>query len=432
MADRMKPALQLALDFVDLHRALGVAHEAMRGGAEWLEVGTPLLKAEGLDAVRKLRAEFPKATLVCDTKTMDAGRIEMECAAKAGADVATVLGAASDATLRECIEAGRNYGIRVAVDLVSLDDPVARARQAEEWGASLVGVHCPIDQQMEGKDPFDVLRAVAQAVTIPVSVAGGVNSESAAAAVAAGASVVVVGGAITKAEDAAEAAAQIVRVMETGEAEQTELFRRGGADDLRELLSRPSVPNISDGFHHMPVLTGLAPVVPGVHMVGRALTVRAYPGDWAKPVEAIDRAEEGDVVVIDAGGVPPALWGELATHSAIQRKLAGVVIHGAIRDTPEIRRLQFPAFARHVSARAGEPRGFGEIGTPIEIDGLVIEPGDWIVGDDDGIAVLPRAKAVEIANRAMDRLEMENRVRKEIDAGSTLAQVVDLYKWEKR
>jgi 3-hexulose-6-phosphate synthase/6-phospho-3-hexuloisomerase len=431
MADRMKPALQLALDFVDLHRALGVAHEAMRGGVAWLEVGTPLLKAEGLDAVRKLRAEFPQAVLVCDTKTMDAGRIEMECAAKAGADVATVLGAASDATLRECIEAGRNYGIRVAVDLVSLEDPVARARQAEEWGASMVGVHCPIDQQMEGKDPFDVLRAVAQAVAIPVSVAGGVNSESAAAAVAAGAAVVVVGGAITKAEDAAGAAAQIVRVMESGEAERTELFRRGGAEDLRELLSRPSVPNISDGFHHMPVLTGLAPVVAGLHMVGRALTVRAYPGDWAKPVEAIDKAEEGDVVVIDAGGVPPALWGELATHSAIQRKLAGVVIHGAIRDTPEIRRLGFAAFARHVSARAGEPRGFGEIGTPIEIDGIVIESGDWIVGDDDGIAVIPRAKAVEIANRAMDRLEMENRVRKEIDAGSTLAQVVDLYKWEK-
>jgi len=138
------------------------------------------------------------------------------------------------------------------------------------------------------------------------------------------------------------------------------------------------------------------------------------------------------VIVIDAGGVPPALWGELATHSAVQKKLAGVVIHGAIRDTPEIRRLGFPAFARHVTARAGEPKGFGEIGVPIEIDGIRIEAGDWIVGDDDGVAVLPRARAAEIANRAMDRLEMENRVRKEIQAGSTLAQVVDLYKWEKR
>ncbi|MGQ0612439.1 MAG: 3-hexulose-6-phosphate synthase [Planctomycetaceae bacterium] len=428
----MKPVLQLALDFVDLHRALGVAREAAAGGVDWIEVGTPLLKAEGLSAVRTLRAEFPHLTLVCDTKTMDAGRIEMESAAKAGADVATVLGAAPDATIRECIEAGRNYGIRVAVDLVEVADPVARARQVADWGASLVGVHCPIDRQMEGQDPFEALRAVATAVSIPVSVAGGIHTESAALAVGAGASVIVVGGAITKAEDAAAATRALKRVIASGVPEATTLFRRGGAEALAELLARPSVPNISDGFHHMPVLAGLQPIVPGVHMVGRALTVRAYPGDWAKPVEAIDKASAGDVIVVDAGGVPPALWGELATHSALQRKLAGVVIHGAIRDTPEIRRLGFPAFARHVTARAGEPKGFGEIGVAIEIEGIRIESGDWIVGDDDGVAVLPRARAVEMANRALDRLEMENRVRKEIAAGSTLAQVVDLYKWEKR
>jgi 3-hexulose-6-phosphate synthase/6-phospho-3-hexuloisomerase len=428
----VEPVLQLALDFVDLHRALGVAREAVRGGVDWIEVGTPLLKAEGLEAVRRMRAEFPSHVIVCDTKTMDAGRIEMEAAAKAGAHVATVLGAASDATIRECIEAGRNYGIQVAVDLANHPDPVARAREAAEWGAALVGVHCPIDEQMEGKDPFAVLERVAAAVPIPVAVAGGIHSESAARAVRAGARVVVVGGAITKSEDAEAAARTLRRVIATGVPEASALFRRGGEEELRALLMRPSVPNISDGHHHMPVLAGLVPIVPGVHMVGRAFTVRAYPGDWAKPVEAIDAAQPGDVIVIDAGGVPPALWGELATHSAVQRKLAGVVIHGAIRDTPEIRKLGFPAFARHVTARAGEPRGLGEIGVPIDIEGVAVETGDWIVGDDDAVVVLPRRKAVEIANRAMDRLEMENRVRKEILAGSTLAKVVDLYKWEKR
>ncbi len=426
------PSLQLALDFVDLHRALGVLREALRGGVDWVEIGTPLLKAEGLDAVRAVRKECPGLTVVCDTKTMDAGRTEMEAAAKAGADVATVLGAASDATVRECIEAGRNYGIKVAVDLVSVQDPVARARQAAEWGAAVVGVHCPIDEQMKGKDPFATLRAVAEAVDISVSVAGGINSETAGLAVAAGASVVVVGGAITKAEDACAAVQQLRRVMESGVAEHTELFRRGGEADLRELLARPSVPNVSDGYHHMPPIPDLIPIVAGQKLVGRAVTVRTYPGDWAKPVEAIDQAGEGDVIVIDAGGVPPAIWGELATHSAVQKKLAGVIIWGAIRDTPEIRALGFPAFARHVTARAGEPKGFGEIGVPIEIGGQSIEPGDWIVGDDDGVIRLPRRHAVEIANRAMDRMEMENRVRKEIKAGSTLAQVADLYKWEKR
>ncbi len=116
----------------------------------------------------------------------------------------------------------------------------------------------------------------------------------------------------------------------------------------------------------------------------------------------------------------------------MQRKLAGVVIHGAIRDTPEIRKLGFCAFATHVSARAGEPRGLGEIGVPIEVEGIPVATGDWIVGDDDGVAIVPQAWAVEIANRAVERMEMENRVRKEIQDGSTLAKVADLYKWEKR
>ena len=112
--------------------------------------------------------------------------------------------------------------------------------------------------------------------------------------------------------------------------------------------------------------------------------------------------------------------------------VAGVVIYGAIRDTPEIARLGFPAFSRLVSANAGEPKGFGEIGVPVQIAGQAIQPGDWVVGDDDGVIVLPKAQAVEFANRAMDVLEKENRLRGEIDAGKTLAEVAYLQKWEKR
>jgi 3-hexulose-6-phosphate synthase/6-phospho-3-hexuloisomerase len=168
-------------------------------------------------------------------------------------------------------------------------------------------------------------------------------------------------------------------------------------------------------------------------MVGRAVTVRTMPGDWAKPVEAIDLCEEGDVLVIDACGQPPAVWGELATNSAINRRLAGVVVHGAIRDTRDIRRLGLPVFARQVCAQAGEPKGFGEHGVTLRIEGIECRPGDWVVGDEDGVLVVPRAKAVEIANRAMYCLENENRLRAEIlSQGSTLARVGDLAKWEKQ
>jgi 3-hexulose-6-phosphate synthase/6-phospho-3-hexuloisomerase len=138
------------------------------------------------------------------------------------------------------------------------------------------------------------------------------------------------------------------------------------------------------------------------------------------------------VLVIDSGGRPPAVWGELATESCIQRKLAGVVVDGAIRDVDAIRALGFPAFARCASPNAWEPKGFGEIGQPIVISGVRVATGDWIVGDDSGVVHIPQERAVEVANRALDVLEMENRVRGEIRAGGTLSSVMELYRWEKQ
>lgn len=427
-----EPIVQLALDFVDLPRALRVAEEAVAGGADWLEAGTPLIKSEGLQSVRELKRLWPGKTIVADMKTMDAGRAEVEYAIKAGADVVGVLGAASDATIRECVEAGRNYGGRIIVDMVQVPDVVERARQVEAMGASYIGIHVAIDEQMEGKTPFEILKRVTEAVSIPVAVAGGINSETAAAAVQAGASIVIVGGAITKSTDAAAATRQIKRAIADLEVVKSEYFVRATGADLRGVLERVSAANVSDALHRSGDLPGIVARTPGAKMVGPALTVRTYPGDWAKPVEAIDEAKEGDVLVIDAGGVLPAVWGELATNSAIQRKLAGVVIHGAARDTGDIRALGFPLFTTHVTPTAGEPKGFGEIGVPIKISGVSIAPGDWIIGDDDGVCVIPREKAVEYTNRAMDVLEKENRLRGEIVGGSTLSEVAYLLKWEKK
>jgi 3-hexulose-6-phosphate synthase/6-phospho-3-hexuloisomerase len=428
----MKPVLQLALDFVDLRRAIKVAQAAMAGEVDWLEAGTPLIKSEGVEAVRELRRLFPRATIVADMKIMDAGRVEVEAAAKAGANIVDVLGAASDPTIRECIQAGKNYGAKIVVDLIAVKDPISRAKEVERFGADYVTVHCSIDEQMEGKDPFETLRRVAQNVSLPVGVAGGINSETAPQALEAGASIVIVGGAITKSVDPKEAAGTIKGAMETMVAVPTQLFKRGSEAQIRDILRQISSANLSDALHRAGVIEGIRPLFQGIRVVGRTVTVRTYPGDWAKPVEAIDVAEEGDVIVVDAGGVGPAIWGELATHSAIQKGLAGVVIDGAIRDTHDIRQLKFPAFATLVMPNAGEPKGFGEIGVPVTVGNRRVETGDWILGDDDGIVVLPKSMAAEYANRGMDVLERENRIREEIKGGSTLSKVTELLRWEKK
>jgi len=429
----MEPVLQLALDFVNLEQALRAAREAVAGGVRCLEAGTPLIKSEGLDAVRALRREFPSATIVADMKVMDAGRVETECAAKAGANVVHVLGAASDATVIECIEAARRYDASVTVDLVGLGVEgrlVERALEVEAMGAASVCIHTPIDLQMRGELPFDDLRAVAEQVHVPIAVAGGINSETAPDAVQAGAGIVIVGGAITKAPDAKAAAEAILKAIATGTAVPTQLFKRGDESAIAEVLRRTSAADVTEALHNAGAVLGLSAVTQGAKMVGRALTVWTYPGDWAKPVEAIDHAEEGQVLVIDAGGKPPAVWGEKATMSCLQRKLAGVVIDGAIRDVMNIREMGFPAFARIITPVAGEPKGQGMIGVPVRIGGQYVRTGDWIVGDDDGVVIIPQEKAVEVANRAQTVVEREEREMAEIQDGRTLGTVSELMRWE--
>ncbi len=427
----MKPVLQIALDFVNLSRALKAAEEAVAGGVDWLEAGTPLIKSEGLDAVRALRRNFPDSVIVADLKTMDAGRVEVETAAKAGANIAGVLGVASDATIKECIEAAANYGFEIIVDMIGVEDVAQRAKQAEEFGAHYVGIHTAIDEQMEGVSPFDKLRKVVEAVSIPIAVAGGINSETAAEAINAGASIIIVGGAIIKAADAKLAAENIKKAMETGQKIETKQFKRVTGEEIRNIFAQVSTANISDVMHRERELEGIQAIVPGAKMVGKAVPVRTSPGDWAKPVEAIDVAEEGDVIVVDAHGVGPAIWGEQATRSCLQKKIAGIVINGGIRDVAEIRELGFPAFAKLIMPAAGEPRGWGQIGAPIKISGIEIRAGDWVVGDDNGVMVIPKEIAVEIANRAMHWMEKEGREIKEIEEGSTLAKVSELLRWEK-
>ncbi|MCX8082763.1 MAG: orotidine 5'-phosphate decarboxylase [bacterium] len=427
------PIIQLALDFTELKRALKVAREAVSAGIRCLEAGTPLIKAEGLSAVRILKKEFPECRIVADMKVMDTGRLEAEMAFKSGADTVVVMGNAADSTIQEAVEASLNYGGKVMVDLLGDSATVKRAKDVEKLGIHYIGIHIPIDKQMKGEISFQFLKEITSDLKIPVALVGGINSENAVEAIKAGADILIVGGAITKAEDVKKAVNVIKEAIEKKKSIRTELYKRTiSVKEAKKIFMKVSTANISDALHRGGWIKDVFPVYQHMpKMVGKTVTVRTYPGDWAKPVEAIDIAEEGDIIVIDAGGVGPACWGELATNSCIMKKVAGVVIYGGVRDVEEIKKMKLPVFAKVICPEAGEPRGFGEINVPIRISGYTVKPGDWIVGDSDGVVVIPSEKVVEIANRAMDVLERENRIRKEIKDGGTLSSVMELLKWEK-
>src|SRR2546425_11857468 len=128
----MEPVLQVALDHMHRKRALLAAKEAVEGGADWLEAGTPLIKSEGMEVVRELKKSFPGKTIVADLKTMDTGAFEAEIAAKAGADVITVMGVTDDATILEAVRAARRHGSQMMEDLISAVCKPARAEATEK------------------------------------------------------------------------------------------------------------------------------------------------------------------------------------------------------------------------------------------------------------------------------------------------------------
>lgn len=416
---------------LNLDRAISIAKEAVSGGVEWIEAGTPLIKSEGMEAIRELKRTFPDKKIIADMKTMDTGDFETEMASKAGADIISILGASDDSTIKEAIKAAKKYNSEIMIDLINVKDKVGRAAEVQKMGAKYVCIHVGIDQQMKGENPLQDIKDVKDAVNITIATAGGLNSENAPEVVNAGADIVIVGGAITKAANLLEATQRIRKSIDLAKPIESLEFRKYKKEELVDALKKVSSSNVSDAMHRGGAMKGIHTVVPGLKMAGKALTVKTMNGDWAKAVEAIDLANKGDILVIDTNCGNIAIWGELATWSAVKRELGGIVIDGAVRDVDDLKEIRFPVFARYEVPDAGDPKGFGEIGCEIVCGGLKVTTGDYIIGDDSGVVVIPQEEAQEIINRSLDVKEKENRIREEIKIGSTLSKVLKLKKWEK-
>jgi 3-hexulose-6-phosphate synthase / 6-phospho-3-hexuloisomerase len=426
-----KAILQVALDILELKRALQIAHEATQGGADWIEVGTPLIKSEGVRAIRTFREKYPDSTIVADMKVADTGALEVEMAAKAGASIVCILADADDSVVAEAVRSARKYGIRLMADLINVPEPVSRAIRLEEMGIDIICAHSGIDQQMTGRDSLEILQRLSTCIHVPLAIAGGIDADSAAESVKSGADIVVVGGWIIRSADVSGSARKIRDAMDNPSNKL--LQKKNTEEEIRTILMQVSAPNVTDAMHRKGSMTGIFSLCGKVKMVGRAVTVQTFAGDWAKPVEAIDIAKSGDVLIINNdGGTHVAPWGELATLSCVKKGIAGVVIDGAVRDVDDIREMKFPLFAKAIVPNAGEPKGMGEINAEVQCCGQLVKPGDWIIGDESGVVVLPAERSYEIARRALEVRKNEERIREEIRRGSTLSQVAELIKWEKK
>lgn len=191
----VRPIVQVSLDLTSTAEALATAEIALAAGADWLEVGTPLVLAEGLHGVRALRKEFPDTPLIVDLKTMDGGYMEAEMMAGAGADAVIVMGRAHDATIENVCRAGSDFGVLVMGDDLGAEDSAAEAARLEQLGVGLVIHHTGYDHRKKhpGLSPMTDLAAVVAATTVPVQAVGGLSIDQAVACPGLGAPIVVFG-----------------------------------------------------------------------------------------------------------------------------------------------------------------------------------------------------------------------------------------------
>jgi 4-hydroxy-4-methyl-2-oxoglutarate aldolase len=164
----------------------------------------------------------------------------------------------------------------------------------------------------------------------------------------------------------------------------------------------------------------------GLSMCGLAITVNARPADNLMIHKAMQLAQAGDVVVVNTcGNTTSAVFGELMCTTAAAAKLGGIVVDGAIRDVDGITKLGFPAFSRSVCAGGCDKDGPGEVNVPISCGGTVVMPGDIIVGDGDGVVVVPRDNAQEVLTLVHQLMERERMRIGEINAGTLFRPDVD-------
>ena len=192
-------------------------------------------------------------------------------------------------------------------------------------------------------------------------------------------------------------------------------------------FARMVTPHLSDSMERL--YAGgpqLRPMYKGGTLAGPAFTVKTAPGDNLLVHKALDVAQAGDVIVVDAGGFPDhAIIGELMAARAKQRGIAGLVIWGAIRDSAELGAGDYPVFACAVTHRGPYKNGPGEINVPVMMGGMPVNPGDIIVGDADGLVAIPLEQAERVLASAKAILEKETAAMKQIQAGTVDRSWVD-------
>jgi len=200
--------------------------------------------------------------------------------------------------------------------------------------------------------------------------------------------------------------------------------RRPEASVLKEFsrLSSADVCLATEGNGAMTSL--IRPIYHGARICGSAITVRTAPGDNLYCHKAIEYVQKLDVIVVNAHSTTSAAcWGEFTSLSAKRQGAVGAVVDGAVTDVGEIERMRFPTFAKAVTPRTTHREGYGDVNIAISCGGVSVDPGDIVVGDGNGVVVVPISDASEVLKKAQRMARLEDEARREIMRGKLLPQL---------
>lgn len=209
--------------------------------------------------------------------------------------------------------------------------------------------------------------------------------------------------------------------------------------DHAAALGRFSVTTLSDALDTLGVNGGcgrIMPIAPGLRCAGRAYTVkfeRVSPGEPAPAADYIDDAPEGSVILLDNGGLTHCtVWGDILSMCAQRRRIAGTVIHGLCRDVADSQAMGYPLFSLGSYMKSGKNRvKMVARQVTVTIGETVIEPGDYLIGNDDGVIAVPVGLAETVLDISGRIIEMEERVREETRAGTPLARARQIHGYNK-
>lgn len=195
----------------------------------------------------------------------------------------------------------------------------------------------------------------------------------------------------------------------------------------RELLVLPTG-NVADNNTDVPrqgtMDSGIKPIDPKSRMLGRAVTVQCYPGDNLALHQGIYAAEPGDVLILDCHGYTEAgHFGDIMALACQVRGIAGVVIDGSCRDSEDIKELGLPVFVRGFNPSGTVKASLGKVNVPVTCGGVRVNPGDMVLGDCDGVVVVPREKEDQVFEKAQSKFAKEEKLVEELKAGKTTLEI---------